>query len=45
MGEAAIDLEPVTGSDSVPLTQELMAQMLGTRRSSVTVSAGMLHKA
>jgi len=34
-----------TGSDSVPLTQELMAQMLGTRRSSVTVSAGMLHKA
>jgi len=34
-----------TGSDSVPLTQELMAQMLGTRRSSVTVSAGMLQKA
>jgi CRP-like cAMP-binding protein len=33
------------GSNSVPLTQELLAQMLGTRRSSVTVSAGVLHKA
>jgi CRP-like cAMP-binding protein len=33
------------GSDSVPLTQELLAQMLGTRRSSVTVAAGMLQRA
>lgn len=33
------------GSNSVPLTQELLAQMLGTRRSSVTVAAGMLGKA
>jgi CRP-like cAMP-binding protein len=33
------------GSDSVPLTQELLAQMLGTRRSSVTVAAGVLQKA
>jgi CRP-like cAMP-binding protein len=32
-------------SNSVPLTQELIAQMLGTRRSSVTVSAGILQKA
>ena len=33
------------GSSSLPLTQELLAQMLGTRRSSVTVSAGVLQKA
>ena len=33
------------GSSSLPLTQELIAQMLGTRRSSVTVAAGMLQKA
>jgi CRP-like cAMP-binding protein len=32
-------------SESVPLTQELLAQMLGTRRSSVTVAAGILQKA
>jgi CRP-like cAMP-binding protein len=33
------------GSDSVPLTQEFLGQMLGTRRSSVTVAAGILQKA
>jgi CRP-like cAMP-binding protein len=33
------------GSDSIPLTQEFLAQMLGTRRSSVTVAAGMLQSA
>jgi CRP-like cAMP-binding protein len=33
------------GSDHLPLTQEFLAQMLGTRRSSVTVSAGALQKA
>ena len=32
-------------SDSLPLTQDFMAQMLGTRRSSVTVAAGTLQKA
>jgi len=33
------------GSNSVPLTQEFLAQMLGTRRSSVSVAAGILEKA
>jgi CRP-like cAMP-binding protein len=33
------------GFNELPLTQEFMAQMLGTRRSSVTVSAGVLQKA
>ncbi len=33
------------GSHDLPLTQEFLAQMLGTRRSSVTVSAGTLQKA
>jgi CRP-like cAMP-binding protein len=33
------------GSESLPLTQDFMAQMLGTRRSSVTVAAGTLQKA
>jgi CRP-like cAMP-binding protein len=32
-------------SHSIPLTQELLGQMLGTRRSSVTVAAGILQKA
>ena len=33
------------GSHDLPLTQEFLAQMLGTRRSSVTVSAGTLQEA
>lgn len=33
------------GSNSLLLTQEILAQMLGTRRSSVTVSAGILQRA
>jgi CRP-like cAMP-binding protein len=37
--------QDLVGSDSLPLTQEFMGQMLGTRRSSVTVAAGILQKA
>ena len=33
------------GSDVIPLTQEFLAHMLGTRRASVTVAAGILQKA
>jgi CRP-like cAMP-binding protein len=33
------------GGDSIPLTQEFLAHMLGTRRASVTVGAGILQKA
>jgi CRP-like cAMP-binding protein len=32
-------------SDHIPLTHEFLSQMLGTRRSSVTVAAGTLQKA
>lgn len=33
------------GEDELPLTQEFLAQMLGVRRPSVTVVAGLLQKA
>jgi CRP-like cAMP-binding protein len=33
------------GGDTLPLTQEFLGQMLGTRRSSVSVAASVLQKA
>jgi CRP-like cAMP-binding protein len=32
-------------SDNLPLTQEFLGQMLGSRRASVTIAAGVLQKA
>ncbi|HVN94640.1 MAG TPA: Crp/Fnr family transcriptional regulator [Terracidiphilus sp.] len=31
-------------SNDIPITHEFLAMMLGTRRSSVTIAAGILHK-
>jgi CRP-like cAMP-binding protein len=35
----------ISNSDSLPLTQEFLAQMLGTRRSSVSIVANTLQRA
>ncbi len=36
--------QDLLGSNELPLTQELLGQMLGTRRSSISLAAGLLHK-
>lgn len=33
------------GNHRLPLTQDLLGQMLGTRRASVTLAAGIFQKA
>ncbi|MFX4717416.1 helix-turn-helix domain-containing protein, partial [Acinetobacter baumannii] len=38
-------LRDLTGSEELMLTQEFLAQMLGVRRTSVSVVAGTLQKA
>ena len=38
-------MRDLTGSDDLQLTQEFLAQMLGVRRTSVSVVAGTLQKA
>src|ERR1700752_1607656 len=37
--------QDLLGSDELPLTQHLLGQMLGTRRSSVSLAAGALSRA
>jgi CRP-like cAMP-binding protein len=37
--------QDLLGSNELPLTQDLLGQMLGTRRSSVSLAAGTLHRA
>ena len=38
-------IRDLTGSDEMQLTHEFLAQMLGVRRSAVSVVAGTLQKA
>ena len=41
----AVDVHDRMGTDALPLTQEFLAQMLGTRRASVSVAASILQRA
>ena len=40
-----LDIRDRVGRDEFPLTQEVLATMLGVRRASVTLAAGTLHRA
>ena len=40
-----LTVQDLTQSDELPLTQEFISNMLGVRRSGVTVAAGILQKA
>ena len=40
-----LDIRDRVGRDEFPLTQEILATMLGVRRASVTLAAGALHRA
>jgi len=39
-----LSVQDCLATEELPLTQEFISQMLGTRRASVTVSAGMLQE-
>ena len=40
-----VELQELTGTDEVPITQAMMAQMLGVRRTTVTLNIHRLEKA
>jgi CRP-like cAMP-binding protein len=40
-----LDIRDRVGQDEFPLTQDVLATMLGVRRASVTLAAGALHRA
>jgi CRP-like cAMP-binding protein len=40
-----LDIRDRVGRDEFPLTQDVLATMLGVRRASVTLAAGTLHRA
>ena len=40
-----LDIRDRVGRDEFPLTQDVLASMLGVRRASITLAAGTLHRA
>lgn len=45
LSRCLLDMQDRTGSDCIPLTQEMVGQMLGVRRTTVTLVAGELERA